>query len=68
MTKRTRLHKAVGEANERLYGENIDARLGELARHFLLAARPTGQLCYVNEVASLGGRALFSCPPAPITE
>jgi class 3 adenylate cyclase/tetratricopeptide (TPR) repeat protein len=40
-TRRTRLHKAVGEAIERLYGENNDERVGELARHFVLATRPT---------------------------
>jgi class 3 adenylate cyclase/tetratricopeptide (TPR) repeat protein len=40
-TRRTRLHKSAGEAIERLYGEPSDERLGELARHFLLATRPT---------------------------
>ena len=39
-TRRTRLHKAVGEAIERLYGENSDDCVGELARHFLLATGP----------------------------
>ena len=39
-TRRTRMHHAVGEAIERLYG-GTDERVGELAHHFLLATRPT---------------------------
>jgi class 3 adenylate cyclase/tetratricopeptide (TPR) repeat protein len=40
-TRRTRVHRSVGEAIERLYGEHGDERVGELARHFVLATRPT---------------------------
>ena len=40
-TRRTRLHRSVGEAIEALYGENSTERVGELARHFFLATRPT---------------------------
>lgn len=40
-TRRTRAHRAVGEAIERLYKNGTDDVIGELARHFLLATRPT---------------------------
>ena len=40
-TRRTRAHRAVGEAIERLHTEGVDDVIGDLARHFLLATRPT---------------------------
>ena len=40
-TRRTRVHRSVGEAIERLYGENSEDKVGDLARHFFLATRPT---------------------------
>ena len=62
-TRRTRLHKAVGEAIERLYGENNDARLGELARHFLLATRPTDSDKAISYAKRAGDAALEALAP-----
>jgi len=62
-TRRTRLHKAVGEAIERLYGEPSDARLGELARHFLLATRPTDADKAMSYARRAGEAALKALAP-----
>ncbi len=62
-TRRTRLHKAVGEAIEGLYGENSDARLGELARHFLLATRPTDVDKAISYARRAGEAALAALAP-----
>ena len=62
-SRRTRLHKAVGEAIERLYGENNDARLGELARHFLLATRPTDVDKAISYARRAGEAALSALGP-----
>jgi class 3 adenylate cyclase/tetratricopeptide (TPR) repeat protein len=62
-TRRTRLHKAVGEAIEHLYGENDDARLGELARHFLLATRPTDADKAMTYARRAGEAALKALAP-----
>ena len=62
-TRRTRLHKAVGEAIERLYGEHSDARLGELARHFLLATRPTDADKAISYARRAGEAALVALAP-----
>src|SRR5262249_8667593 len=50
VTRRTRIHQAVGEAIERLYGNNNDARISELARHFVLASAtdPTKAISYAQ--------------------
>jgi predicted ATPase len=39
-TRRVRLHRAIAEAMEDLYAEELPARLGELAYHVLRSARP----------------------------
>jgi class 3 adenylate cyclase len=62
-TRRTRLHKAVGEAIEHLYGEHNDARLGELARHFLLATRPTDADKAMSYARRAGDAALAALAP-----
>jgi class 3 adenylate cyclase/tetratricopeptide (TPR) repeat protein len=62
-TRRTRLHKAVGEAIEHLYGEPNDARLGELARHFLLATRPTDADKAMSYARRAGDAALAALAP-----
>ena len=62
-TRRTRLHKAVGEAIEHLYGEPSDARLGELARHFLLATRPTDADKAMSYARRAGEAALTALAP-----
>jgi class 3 adenylate cyclase/tetratricopeptide (TPR) repeat protein len=62
-TRRTRLHKAVGEAIEHLYGEPSDERLGELARHFLLATRPTDADKALSYAQRAGDAALAALAP-----
>ena len=62
-TRRTRLHKAVGEAIERLYGENSEDRVGELARHFLLATRPTDTDKAILYAKRAGDAALKALAP-----
>jgi predicted ATPase len=62
-TRRTRLHKAVGEAIERLYGENSEDLVGELARHFLLATRPTDSDKAIAYATRAGDAALEALAP-----
>jgi class 3 adenylate cyclase/tetratricopeptide (TPR) repeat protein len=62
-TRRTRLHKAVGETIEHLYGEHNDERLGELARHFLLATRPTDADKAMSYARRAGDAALSALAP-----
>jgi DNA-binding SARP family transcriptional activator len=62
-TRRTRMHQAVGEAIERLYGENNEARLGELARHFLLATRPIDASKAIAYAQRAGEAALAALAP-----
>ncbi len=62
-TRRTRVHKAVGEAIERLYGMNNEDRLGELARHFLLATRPTDAHKAISYAQRAGEAALRALAP-----
>ena len=62
-TRRTRLHKAVGEAIERLYGENSEDLVGELARHFLLATRPTDSDKAISYARRAGDAALAALAP-----
>ncbi len=62
-TRRTRLHKSVGEAIERLYGENREDLVGELARHFLLATRPTDSDKAISYAKRAGDAALEALAP-----
>ena len=67
-TRRARLHTSVGEAIERLYGENSEDLVGELARHFLLATRPTDSdkaIAYAKRAgdAALEALAARRCGP-----
>jgi class 3 adenylate cyclase/tetratricopeptide (TPR) repeat protein len=63
VTRRTRLHRTVGEAIERLYGDHNDARLGELARHFLLATRPADAGKAIAYARRAGEAALVALAP-----
>ena len=62
-TRRTRVHKSVGEAIERLYGEGSDDRVGELARHFLLATRPADAEKAITYARRAGEAALSALAP-----
>jgi class 3 adenylate cyclase/tetratricopeptide (TPR) repeat protein len=62
-TRRTRLHRAVGEAIERLYGSESNERVGELARHFFLATRPTDTEKAISYAQRAGEAALTSLAP-----
>jgi class 3 adenylate cyclase/tetratricopeptide (TPR) repeat protein len=62
-TRRTRLHKSVGEAIERLYGENGDEQVGELARHFFLATRPADSDKAIAYAKRAGDAALEALAP-----
>jgi DNA-binding SARP family transcriptional activator/tetratricopeptide (TPR) repeat protein len=62
-TRRTRIHQAVGEAIERLYGENNDGRIGELARHFILATRPIDTTKAIAYAQRAGDAALEALAP-----
>jgi tetratricopeptide (TPR) repeat protein len=62
-TRRTRLHRVVGEAMEHLYGEGSDARVGELARHFRLAARPADHDKAIGYARRAGEGALKALAP-----
>jgi len=62
-TRRTRVHRSVGEAMERLHGENSDERVGELARHFLLATRPVDADKAISYAKRAGDAALKALAP-----
>jgi DNA-binding SARP family transcriptional activator/tetratricopeptide (TPR) repeat protein len=62
-TRRTRIHQAVGEAIERLYGDNNEARIGELARHFLMATRPVDATKAIAYAQRAGDAALAALAP-----
>jgi class 3 adenylate cyclase/tetratricopeptide (TPR) repeat protein len=62
-TRRTRLHKAVGEAIERMYGSESDERVGELARHFFLATKPSDTEKAVTYARRAGEAALKALAP-----
>ena len=62
-TRRTRVHRAVGQAMERLYGEGSDERVGELARHFFLATRPTDADKAISYARRAGEAALAALAP-----
>jgi len=62
-TRRTRVHRTVGEAMVRLYGDGTDERVGELARHFLLATRPTDTDKAIYYARRAGDAALKALAP-----
>ena len=62
-TRRTRVHRAVGEAMERLYGVGADERVSELARHFLLATRPADVDKAIYYARRAGDAALKALAP-----
>ncbi len=62
-TRRARIHRTVGEAIEHLYGGAIDVRIGELARHFLLATSPTDSDKAVSYARRAGEAALSALAP-----
>jgi class 3 adenylate cyclase len=62
-TRRTRLHKSVGEAIERLHAENREDVVVELARHFLLAPRPTDSDKAISYAKQAGDAALEALAP-----
>jgi hypothetical protein len=62
-TRRARMHQAVGEAIERLYGHNNEARIGELARHFLMATRPVDTTKAISYAQRAGDAALAALAP-----
>jgi class 3 adenylate cyclase/energy-coupling factor transporter ATP-binding protein EcfA2 len=62
-TRRSRIHRTVGEAIERLYGGATDVRIGELARHFLLATSPTDAEKAVSYARRAGEAALSALAP-----
>jgi hypothetical protein len=53
----------VGEAIECLYGPDNDARIGELARHFVLATRPTDATKAISYAQRAGDAALAALAP-----
>jgi len=62
-TRRTRLHRRVGEALEELVGGHGDGRLGELARHFLFATRPSDTTKALDYARRAGESALEALAP-----
>jgi hypothetical protein len=61
--RRSRLHRSVGEAIERLCGESTDVRVVELARHFLLATSPTKPEKAISYSSRAGLAALAALAP-----
>ncbi|HXW34764.1 MAG TPA: AAA family ATPase [Acidimicrobiales bacterium] len=62
-TRRTRAHRSVGEAIERLSGQNQEDRLAELARHFFLATRPMDTEKAISYARRAGEAALKALAP-----
>jgi class 3 adenylate cyclase/tetratricopeptide (TPR) repeat protein len=62
-TKRTRMHRHVGEAIERLYGGSTQGRVAELARHFFLATRPADVDKAITYARQAGEAALEALAP-----
>jgi hypothetical protein len=62
-TRRTRLHRRVGEALEVLVRGHGDERLGELARHFILATRPSDTTKALDYAHRAGESALEALAP-----
>jgi DNA-binding SARP family transcriptional activator/tetratricopeptide (TPR) repeat protein len=61
--RRTRIHRAVGEAIERLDGPNNETRIAELARHFLMATRPIDSTKAISYAQRAGDAALAALAP-----
>jgi class 3 adenylate cyclase len=62
-TRRTRLHRRVGDALEQLCGQGTRDRAGELARHYVLATRPTDVRKAVLYSQQAGEMALAALAP-----
>ncbi|GAC1442557.1 MAG: hypothetical protein NVS3B26_17250 [Mycobacteriales bacterium] len=62
-TRRTRLHALVGEAIEHLYAGHLDNRVGELARHFLLANRASDAYKAIAYARRAGDRSIAVLAP-----
>ena len=62
-TRRARMHRLVAEALEELLGDRPDERVGELARHFLLATRPVHTDKAITYAARAGEHALEALAP-----
>jgi DNA-binding SARP family transcriptional activator/tetratricopeptide (TPR) repeat protein len=62
-TKRTRAHHQVGEAIERLGGGAPNERVGELARHYLLATRSADAQKAIAYARRAGDSALVALAP-----
>jgi class 3 adenylate cyclase/tetratricopeptide (TPR) repeat protein len=62
-TRRTRIHRQVGEAIERLYPNDPDEYIGELARHFFLATRPSDTTKAIAYAKRAGDAALSALAP-----
>ncbi len=63
-TRRARMHHAVGEALEELYGAGTDEHLGELALHWRLATVAVDRPKAAAYAARAGQQALDSLAPA----
>ncbi len=62
-TRRTRMHRQVGEAIERLHPSEPDEYVGELARHFSLATKPTDVMKAIAYSTRAGDGALKALAP-----
>jgi class 3 adenylate cyclase/tetratricopeptide (TPR) repeat protein len=62
-TRRTRVHRSVGEAIERLYGVSSNERVGDLARHFILATQPIDAEKAITYATRAGEAALAALAP-----
>jgi class 3 adenylate cyclase len=62
-TRRARLHRQVAEALEALVGDTPGARVGELARHYLLATRPAEADKALAYARQAGDAALAALAP-----
>ncbi len=61
--RRTRAHRQVGEAIERLHANEPDDFVGELARHFILATKPTDATKAITYAQRAGNAALKALAP-----
>ena len=62
-TRRTRVHRQVGEAIEHLYPNEPGEYAGELARHFFLATKPTDATKAITYSKRAGDAALEALAP-----
>jgi class 3 adenylate cyclase/tetratricopeptide (TPR) repeat protein len=61
--RRTRMHRQVGEAIERLHPNEADEYAGELARHFFLATTPTDTIKAITYAKRAGDTAVRALAP-----